>query len=192
MRFQHEFDVNADPVRVWDFFENSPGEVAGCIDGAGDFEDLGDNKYRVKISQRVGTFKANFDMKAEIRDRRPPEHLKLVAQGRSIQGARGDLRASADVDLLEVEGGTRVQITSDVVLGGALGSLGHKVIQSRAEELVTAFSESLARRVATNLGLGAEVSSLHQVEVERPEGGTIKNWWKRFLARWRRTSESDK
>lgn len=188
MRFQHVFDVGTPRERVWEFFENHPDDVAACVDGAFDFEVLEDDRYRLKISQQVGAFKATFDMRAAITDREGPERIRLTSHGRSIKGVRGDLRATADILLGEDDGRTVVRVESDVVLGGPLGSLGHKVIQVRAEELVASFAAALADRLSADLGAETEISALRATNIDVSADGVgtrIQRWWRTMVGKFR-------
>ena len=70
--------------------------------------------------------------------------------------ARGDLRAKGAVELEDCEGGTQVRVLADVVLGGMLGSLGHRVIVRRAAEVTEGFAAALAKALEAWNASGAE------------------------------------
>jgi carbon monoxide dehydrogenase subunit G len=147
MKFEQSFFVAAPRSNVWDFFETQGEAVGACIPGMQEITSTGPDSYHLVITQKVGTLGATFDMKAEIKEKDPISSLKLTAAGRSIKGARGDLRASAVVTLDEVDGGTQVTLNAEVMLAGMLGSLGQKVIAQRAADIIEVFSAELAAKV---------------------------------------------
>ena len=140
MKFEQSFVIEAPRDVVWKYFEEEATVVGMCIPGAESVEPLGNDKYRVIVTQKVGSIGATFDLKAEIREKEPNNKIHFSAIGRSVKGARGDLRAKATVDLSEHADGTQVELLADVALGGMLGSLGHKVIVQKAEEVTRQFA----------------------------------------------------
>ncbi len=70
MRVEQSFTVPEPRERVWEFFETEVERVTRCIPGIESFEDLGEDKYRVKITQKVGSIGATFDLKAQLDRRR--------------------------------------------------------------------------------------------------------------------------
>lgn len=143
MKFEQSFFVAAPRDVVWRYFEDEATVVGMCIPGAESVVPTGEDKYRVVVTQKVGSVGATFDLKAEIKEKQPNEQIHFSAVGRSIKGARGDLRAKASVELREADGGTQIELLADVALGGMLGSLGHKVIVQKAEEVTRDFATGL-------------------------------------------------
>src|SRR5204863_161140 len=75
--------------------------VTRCIPGVESFEDLGEDKYRVRITQKVGSIGATFDLKAQL-DRKDPMHaFEFSAVGRSVKGAAGDMRSKNRLELAQ-------------------------------------------------------------------------------------------
>lgn len=148
MKFEELFTVDKPRDAVWAFFEEQAETVGRCIPGAQEVEDRGDDHYRVVVTQKVGSVSATFDLKAQIRDKDEPRSMSLSANGRSIKGARGDLRAKATVTLEDDGDGTQVRLEADVALAGMLGSLGHKVIAQKAAEITEQFAATLAKEMA--------------------------------------------
>lgn len=147
MRFEERFRVGQSEQQVWDLFESSAEQVGMCIPGAESVTAVAPDTYRVVITQKVGSVGATFDLKAELRNKQPTAAFEIHAVGRSIKGARGDMRAKAVVRLIGDGTGTDVELDADVALGGMLGSLGHKVIVKKAEEVTADFAVALAALV---------------------------------------------
>lgn len=144
MKFEESFVVDAPREVVWRFFEERRPDVGLCIPGAESVEETGEDRYRVRVTQKVGTIGATFDLKAEVKDRVPMDSFAISAVGRSVKGARGDLRAKADIALAPNGTGTKVDLAADVALGGMLGSLGHKVVAQKTAEITREFARALS------------------------------------------------
>jgi uncharacterized protein len=146
--FSDSFAVDADISTVWDFFENKPETVGMCIPGAQSVSQIGPDKFRLIVYQKVGHLHATFDLQALIEERVPVEAMRLSARGRSIKGARTDIRATAQVRLSRVEAATQVRIDSNVTLTGVAASLGRKVLGKRTAEVTAEFASELQRRLS--------------------------------------------
>jgi uncharacterized protein len=146
--FSDDFHVSAQVPVVWDFFENQPETVGMCIPGALEVTQAGPDKFRLVVQQRVGHLHATFELNASIVERTPMEALRLSAIGKSIKGARTDLRAAAEVKLSQDDAGTQVRIASNVMLTGVAASMGRKVLARRTAEVTAEFAAELQRRLA--------------------------------------------
>ncbi|MDP9343385.1 MAG: SRPBCC domain-containing protein [Actinomycetota bacterium] len=140
MRVEQTFTVPEARERVWRFFETEVERVTRCIPGVESFEDLGEDRYRVRITQKVGSIGATFDLKARLDRKDPMNAFEFSAVGRSVKGAAGDMRSKNRLNLAEAEGGrTTLTVTSDVALGGMLGSLGYRVVVSKTRDVTDQF-----------------------------------------------------
>ncbi len=148
MRVEQSFTVPEPRERVWEFFETEVERVTRCIPGIESFEDLGEDKYRVKITQKVGSIGATFDLKAQLDRKDPMNSFEFSAVGRSVKGAAGDMRSKNRLDVTDAEGGgTALTVTSDVALGGMLGSLGYRVVVSKAKDVTDQFVRNVTEEM---------------------------------------------
>ena len=154
MRFDESFTVPIPRDTVWDFFQDIP-RVAACVPGIEDVSVVDDSVSRVRVKQKVGSLSATFDLKMEITEERPKEYIEFSAVGRTVKGASGTLRAKNEIRFEEVEGGTEIQLSADVALGGMLGSMGGHVVASKAKEVTDAFARALATEMEGWAGRGA-------------------------------------
>src|SRR5207244_2753113 len=86
-----------------------------------------------------------------------------AVKAREARG-RGGARATISSSLVEVDGGTRVSLVTDLDLQGPVAQYGRGVVGSVAAELTRQFAQCLARRLAT------EETAPAALEV-RPIGG---------------------
>jgi uncharacterized protein len=143
MQIEETFGVDAPVEVVWRFFEDIE-RVARCVPGVQSVDVLGPDRYRVVATQKVGFISATFEMTTQIEGKEERRSLRLASVGKSVRGAVGNLRSRDRVDLEpRPEGGTQVKLTSEVMVGGMLGALGHKAIASKSREITEKFAHAL-------------------------------------------------
>jgi uncharacterized protein len=144
MRMQQEFTV-AEPVStVWKFFDE-PESVAGCLPGVEEVTILDDDNVQVRATQSLGPMTATFEAKVTVLERVTEELIRFRATGKSVRGAVGNLRTENTVRLRAVADGTSVVVDGDLVLAGALGSVGQKVVSRQAAKVTAEFAANLQR-----------------------------------------------
>jgi carbon monoxide dehydrogenase subunit G len=91
-------------------------------------------------------FGVGLDLKLDLHvsDRRPPEHARLVAWGKSL-GAR--LSIETEFELGEDGGGTDMTWSAEVGLAGLLGGLGGKALEPAARRQAERSLDRLQERV---------------------------------------------
>jgi carbon monoxide dehydrogenase subunit G len=142
LRLSEEFTIEGSPETVWAFLEQ-PEFVASCMPGMEAVEVLDADNVRVRMSQRLGPMSATFEAKVKVLERVENESIRFEAVGKSVRGAVGSVRALNSVTLRPVDEGTSVVFEGDVVLAGALGSVGQKVIARQASKVTEQFVENL-------------------------------------------------
>ena len=147
MRLHEEFVVAEPVAAVWKFFEQ-PESVAGCVPGVEYVSILDDDNVQVRATQRVGPMSATFDAKVTVLERVPGELIRFRATGRSVRGAIGNVRTENTVQLRGFAGGTSVTVDADLVLAGALGSVGQKVIAKQGSKVTAEFAANLQRALS--------------------------------------------
>ena len=151
MKLHQEFVV-AEPVEtVWKFFDK-PEAVADCMPGVEQVTVLDPDNVQVRATQSIGPMTATFDAKVTVLERVTEELIRFRASGRSVRGAIGNVRTENTVTLRPCPEGTNVAVDGDVVLAGALGSVGQKVVARQADKVTAEFAENL-RRALTPQGV---------------------------------------
>jgi carbon monoxide dehydrogenase subunit G len=144
MRMQQEFTV-AEPVSaVWKFFDE-PQSVAGCLPGVEQVIVLDEDNVQVRATQSLGPMTATFEAKVTVLERVTDELIRFRATGKSVRGAVGNLRTENTVRLRSTADGTSVLVDGDLVLAGALGSVGQKVVARQAAKVTAQFAANLQR-----------------------------------------------
>ena len=144
MKLHQEFMV-AEPLgTVWKFFEE-PEAVASCMPGVEQVTVLDPDNVQVRATQSIGPMTATFDAKVTVIERVTDELIRFRATGKSVRGAVGSVHTENTVRLLGSAEGTTVAVDGDVVLAGALGSVGQKIIARQADKVTAEFAANLRR-----------------------------------------------
>ena len=150
MRLHEEFQVSKPVAAVWTFFEE-PESVARCLPGVEAVEVLDADNLSVRATQSIGPMTATFETKVTVLDRVPNEMIRFQATGRAVRGAIGNVRTMNSVRLREVNGSTMVDVEADLILAGALGSVGQKAVARQASKVTEEFAGNLQRALAGEL-----------------------------------------
>jgi len=144
MKMQQEFTVAEPVTAVWKFFDE-PEAVAGCLPGVERVTVLDQDNVQVRATQSLGPMTATFEAKVTVLERVTDELIRFRATGKSVRGAVGNLRTENTVRLRAVADGTSVVVDGDLVLAGALGSVGQKVVSRQAAKVTAEFAANLQR-----------------------------------------------
>jgi uncharacterized protein len=142
----HQLDATQE--RVYQSLVN-PEVLQRCIPGCERLEKTGENVFAATIRAGVGSIKGVFNGTARLEDLREPEHLRIVVDGK---GAPGFLKGTGDLDLEQLENGTKVSYSADVQVGGTIASVGQRMIQGTAKMMATQFFTALAAEAKTEVG----------------------------------------
>jgi len=83
-----------------------PDVLQRCIPGCESLEKSGDDVYVARMKAGIGPVKGTFKGNVQLQDMRPPEHYRIVVEGK---GLIGFAKGSANFDLEEQDGGTLVK-----------------------------------------------------------------------------------
>lgn len=149
MKIEKTFDLKRQRDFVWQKLSDVS-FVAECLPGASIVGMLGDNRYRGRMSVKVGPMAAAFD--GEIAIERHPQDWTGVVSGKGAD-AKSSSRATGSMTYRLTEeagpGTTRVTIVSDVNLAGPLAQFSKgAIIQEIASRITAAFVESFEARLA--------------------------------------------
>jgi carbon monoxide dehydrogenase subunit G len=120
-----------------------------CIPGCERLEKTGENVYTTTIRAGVGSIKGIFNGSVRLEDMRPPEHFRIVVEGK---GTAGFLKGSGELDLEDQGDATVVHYTGDVQVGGTIASVGQRMIQGTAKMMATQFFTALEAEAKTTEG----------------------------------------
>ncbi len=127
----------------------TPEVLQRCIPGCERLEKTDENTYAVTIRAGVGSIKGVFTGSVKIEEMRPPEHYRIVVEGK---GTQGFLKGSGDLDLEAQNQSTVIKYTGDIQVGGTIAGVGQRMIQATAKMMATQFFTALEAEAKTGEG----------------------------------------
>jgi carbon monoxide dehydrogenase subunit G len=144
------FTFNGPRQKVWDLLQD-PEVLAKALPGTEKLTLTEADRYEGVMKVSVGPMTAaKFDVTVTLGDKRPPERFTMQIDGK---GAVGFARGHASVDLQEpAGGGTLMQYSSDVQIGGRIASVGQRLIESVSRMMMRQALEALDRELKARMG----------------------------------------
>src|SRR5918912_4479820 len=145
MKIEGTHQLRARRERVFQVLIN-PEVLRRCIPGCERLEKTAENTYALTLKAGVGSIKGLFTGQVRLEDVRPPEHYRIVVDGK---GQPGFLKGAGDLDLEEKDGGTLIHYAGVVQVGGTLASVGQRMIQGAAKMMATQFFTAIEAEAKT-------------------------------------------
>jgi carbon monoxide dehydrogenase subunit G len=113
-------------------------------------ETVDDANWKATMAVKLGPISLSFktDVKREEADD-AARRAKLSAKAREARG-RGNASATIESSLTPQDGGTRVDIVTDLQLAGAVAQYGRGLVQDVSSQLVTQFANCLRAQLAAS------------------------------------------
>jgi hypothetical protein len=148
MKIENSFEVPAPPEEAWALLMDVP-RVIPCMPGAELTETVDDTHWKAKMSVKLGPISLLFatDVARESADE-ATRTSKLSANAREAKG-RGSARATIESSLATTDGGTRVDVVTDLALTGPVAQYGRGMVQDVAAQLTQQFADCLQRQLST-------------------------------------------
>ncbi|MFN2510621.1 MAG: carbon monoxide dehydrogenase subunit G [Pyrinomonadaceae bacterium] len=148
MKIEGTHQLQATRERVYECLID-PQVLQRCIPGCERLEKTAENTYAATIRAGVGTIKGVFTGTVKLEDMQPPEHYRIVVEGK---GTPGFMKGTGVLDL-EVQGkATTIKYTGDLQVGGTIASVGQRMIQGTAKMMASQFFLALEAEAKTAAG----------------------------------------
>jgi uncharacterized protein len=142
MKLENSFEVPGSPEAAWDLLLDVP-RVVPCMPGAELTETVDDSNWKARMAVKLGPISLTFatDVKRTEVDE-AGRRVVLSASGRELRG-RGQARATVESKLAAADGGTRVDIVTDLSLSGPAAQYGRGIVADVSEQMVRRFADCL-------------------------------------------------
>lgn len=164
MKITGSYSFDAPRQRVWQFLID-PHKLSKCIPGVKQFDTIGENQYSGEIDVGIAAVKGVYKGTVKLEEMRPPEHYKMVFDGK---GKQGFVKGSGTLDLAEESGKTVLKYAGDAQIGGPLAGVGQRMIEGVAKTMTTQFFTAMDAEIKAAPG-----------EIVRQ--GVAINFWRMFL-----------
>ena len=147
MRLENGFDVPASVEQSWLLLNDVP-TVVPCMPGAELVEVTGEHTWKAKLHVKLGPIALQF--LADVTRERMDEAAGIIVLGVKAREAKGRGSAEATIEskLSGLDGGTQVDIVTELELRGAVAQYGRGVVADVASRLTERFAECLAGKLA--------------------------------------------
>ena len=155
MQLSNDFEVRAAPERTWNLLNDVP-RVVPCMPGAELTRVVGDNEWEATLHVKLGPISLKFlaDVRREEIDEET-RRVVLAAKAREAKN-RGSADARLQSTVAAVDGGTRVEILTDLTLRGAVAQYGRGVVPEVAGQLTRQFAACLQRQLEDEAPVASE------------------------------------
>jgi carbon monoxide dehydrogenase subunit G len=191
MKIEKNFELQHPRELVWSRM-NDVYFVAQCLPGASIVEELGERRYKGRMSVKVGPMAAAFDGEVAIESK--PQVWTAIVSGKGAD-LRSSSRATGAMTYRLSEGGspgaTRVDVASDINLAGPLAQFGKgAVMQEVANRITAEFVRNFERGLSTAPGVGEAGSPQSTPSSQTLDAGNLlcSILRERFLALFRKRS----
>jgi carbon monoxide dehydrogenase subunit G len=163
MKLEGEHVFNGPREAVWEMFYD-PEILASAVPGMDKLDVVAENEYEGVMNVRIGPVSGKFQGKLSLTDVVTPESLTLNVDGRGAPGfAKGVGKATF---IAQPDGTTLLQYAGDMNIGGALASVGQRMIDSVAKSMIRTAFETLDK--ALEARLAAKESGSEVVDFKAP------------------------
>jgi len=131
--------------RVWQLLMD-PKVIASCVPGCEEFEPMGDDKYRVRLTAGVAAITGTFEGTVTLADQVAPQSYRLQMEG---SGGPGFVNGDAVMTLREDGTGTAVDVKAEVEVGGTIARVGQRLLGSVSKMMLDRFFACMAGKVGS-------------------------------------------
>jgi uncharacterized protein len=166
MRLENSFEVPAPPEQAWELLLDVP-RVVPCMPGAELTETVDDSNWKANVGVKLGPVSLKFatDVNRKEVDE-TARRVTLSANGREMRG-RGAARATVESSLAPTNGGTRVDIVTDLSLSGPAAQYGRGMVADVSSQLIGRFADCLKAQLEAT----PEEAQAAVTEAGRPVSG---------------------
>jgi uncharacterized protein len=142
VKLENSFVVPAPLDEAWALLIDVP-RVIPCMPGATLDEAVDDSHWKATMAVKLGPISLSF--KTDVERKEADEAARRATLSATAREARGRGNASATIEssLTSQDGGTRVEIVTDLQLAGAVAQYGRGLVQDVSSQLVTQFADCL-------------------------------------------------
>jgi hypothetical protein len=122
-----------------------PAVLERLLPGVEKLEATGPDQYAVVVQLGVGAIRGTYTGKVQLTDLHPPEGYRLVGEAK---GTPGWAKGSATLTLVPEGAGTRIVARGDAQIGGAIATVGQRMMEGVAKSMANEFFQSIDRELA--------------------------------------------
>jgi carbon monoxide dehydrogenase subunit G len=167
MEINGERVIAATQQAVWEAI-NDPEMLKLCIPGCEKVERVDASQMKAVVMARIGPVRARFSGKVTMADVTAPDSCTMHFEGTG--GPAGFAKGQAKVALFRhPDGGTLLVFSSSASVGGKLGQIGGRLIESAARAISDEFFNNLAAQLSPAGAVPPPQAAAVQKAIEKPQ-----------------------
>ena len=173
MELTNAFDVGVAPDEAWEVLTDLE-RIAPCMPGA-QLQEVEGDEYRGTVKVKVGPITAQYKGTAIFVEQDAESRTAVLkAEGRDTRGA-GNASALITAALTAADGGTHVEVGTDLKVTGKVAQMGRGVMADVSAKLMGEFVENLESTVlAGDTGAADADTGGKETEGEETEGDGVR------------------
>ncbi len=153
MKISGTATINAPQAQVWAAL-NDIDVLARVVPGCEKLEQIAENQFEGVVKLGMAGIKGVYSGKIRLEDVDAPRYYKLVAAGK---GSNGVVDAVGTVELETLpDGKTLLKYGGDAQIGGMLASIGQRLIEGAAKQLIGQAIKALEAQIAQRIAVAPE------------------------------------
>ena len=128
---------------VWDFLTD-PDRIALCLPGCEKLVKAGEDCYDMQMKIGIGAISGTFSGGVRLHGFQPKSEYQMSVHG---SGGPGFVQGEGKIQLASNESGTVLQYSGHISVGGAIASVGHRMIGGAARMVIDRFFTCVAGRI---------------------------------------------
>ena len=157
MKISGTATINAPQAQVWAAL-NDIDVLARVVPGCEKLEQIAENQFEGVVKLGMAGIKGVYSGKIRLEDVDVPRYYKLVAAGK---GSNGVVDAVGTVELETMpDGKTLLKYGGDAQIGGMLASVGQRLIEGAAKQLIGQAIKALEAQIAQRAPVVADVPAV--------------------------------
>jgi len=118
-----------------------PDVLARCIPGCEGLDRVAENEYAMRMKIGIASISGRFDGKVRLSEQNPPVSFRMRVEG---AGKIGFMNGDGVITLSAADSASNVQFEGDVQVGGTIGNVGQRLIETTAKMIIKRFFDCLA------------------------------------------------
>jgi carbon monoxide dehydrogenase subunit G len=143
MKLEGSYDIPAPRDVVWQKLMD-PNTLAKSLPGCEKMDPNGAGRFDVVLKVGIGAIRGSYAGQVEIADAVPLQGYRMKVEGK---GTGGFLKGEGTIALSDATEGVRIHYSGNAEVGGMIASVGQRLVQAGARQIVNQFFQAFAKQV---------------------------------------------
>ena len=161
LEFDGEFEADRPPEELWEYFTDTD-HLADCAPGLDEMTLQNPSEFEATVTVGVGSVKPTFSVDGVIVETDRPDRLVMSVEGSA--GRKGAFDAIAEMSLVDIEDGTRLEWEAEANVSGLISSLGQRALGSVTSRLVGQFFDCMEEKINSGVDASSDLAAAEDAE----------------------------